>query len=65
MALAEEDIAQIQQMIISAVNTPKQNSEPVLSNVRYELEIRERVIRVEEELKNQRELISSGIAPNG
>ena len=44
-------------MIISAVNTLKQNSEPVLSNVRCELEIRERVIRVEEELKNQRELI--------
>ena len=30
------------------------------ANVRYELELRERTIRVEEELKHQRELMSEG-----
>ena len=36
--------------------------EPSLSNVRYEMEIRERIIRVEEELKHQRELMVHGFA---
>jgi len=57
MALAEEDIVKIQQMISVAVDAVPQQSQPVLSNVRYELDIRERIVRVEEELKNQRELI--------
>ncbi|MCP5245997.1 MAG: hypothetical protein H6937_08610 [Burkholderiales bacterium] len=30
------------------------------NNVRYELEIRERIVRVEEELKHQRELMIEG-----
>jgi len=57
MALAEEDIAQIQRMIKDALaETPEMHN----ANVRYELDLRERTIRVEEELKHQRELMITG-----
>ncbi len=57
MALAEEDIAQIQRMIKEALaETPEMHN----ANVRYELDLRERTIRVEEELKHQRELMITG-----
>jgi hypothetical protein len=57
MALAQEDIEQIQILIRENV------SERLLAqnvNVRYELDLRERTIRVEEELKHQRELMLEG-----
>ncbi|CAA9890807.1 conserved hypothetical protein [Candidatus Methylobacter favarea] len=57
MALAQEDIEQIQDLIKKVM---AQAPEAVNANVRYELEVRERVIRVEEELKHQRELMSEG-----
>jgi len=57
MALAEDDIDQIQQLIDQAWSKNQQISN---QNVHYELEIRERIVRVEEELKNQRELILEG-----
>ncbi len=57
MALGQEDIEQIQNLIRENV------SERLLAqnvNVRYELDLRERTIRVEEELKHQRELMVEG-----
>ena len=57
MALAQEDIEQIQILIRENI------SERMLAqnvNVRYELDLRERTIRVEEELKHQRELMMEG-----
>ena len=57
MALAQEDIEQIQDLIRKSIAaTP----ELVNANVRYELDLRERTIRVEEELKHQRELMQTG-----
>ena len=59
MALAQEDIEQIQLLIRKSIaETP----EVVNANVRYELDLRERTIRVEEELKHQRELMLTGFA---
>lgn len=57
MALAQEDIEQILLLIRESV------SERLLAqnvNVRYELDLRERTIRVEEELKHQCELMVEG-----
>ena len=59
MALAEEDIEQIQELIRKSIEaTPEVGN----ANVRYELDLRERTIRVEEELKHQRELMLTGFA---
>ena len=59
MALAQEDIEQIQELIRKSIEaTP----EVANANVRYELDLRERTIRVEEELKHQRELMLTGFA---
>ena len=59
MALAQEDIEQIQNLIRNAIAvTPEVGN----ANVRYELDLRERTIRVEEELKHQRELMLTGFA---
>ncbi len=55
MALAQEDIEQIQQLIQQSLLAV-----PLNANVRYELDLRERTIRVEEELKHQRELMTAG-----
>ena len=54
MALAQEDLQQIQQLIEQSMAT---HPEAAIANVRYELDIRERIVRVEEELKHQRELM--------
>lgn len=57
MALAKEDIEQIHLIVREDV------TERLLgqaANVRYELDLRERTIRVEEELKHQRELMLEG-----
>ena len=54
MALAPEDLRQIQQLIEQSMAT---RPEAAIANVRYELDIRERIVRVEEELKHQRELM--------
>ena len=57
MALAKEDIAIIQDLIAKAFAERPEMSQ---ANVRYELELRERIVRVEEELKHQRELMLEG-----
>jgi tetrahydromethanopterin S-methyltransferase subunit G len=57
MALAQEDIEQIQWLIKKTVS---EMPETLNANVRYELDLRERAIRVEEELKHQRELMVEG-----
>jgi len=59
MALAQEDIEQIQELIKKSIElTPEVGN----ANVRYELDLRERTIRVEEELKHQRELMLTGFS---
>ncbi|CAA9892134.1 conserved hypothetical protein [Candidatus Methylobacter favarea] len=57
MALAQEDLQQIQQLIEQSLAA---HPEFANANVRYELDIRERIVRVEEELKHQRELMMQG-----
>lgn len=57
MALAKEDIEEIQNLIAKAFSERPETNQV---NVRYELEIRERIVRVEEELKHQRELMIEG-----
>ncbi|PKM13322.1 MAG: hypothetical protein CVV13_01860 [Gammaproteobacteria bacterium HGW-Gammaproteobacteria-3] len=57
MALAAEDIELVQQLINK---TLAETPEVLNANVRYELDLRERAIRVEEELKHQRELMLDG-----
>lgn len=57
MALAQEDIAIIHDLITRMLS---ERSESELANVRYELELRERIVRVEEELKHQRALMLEG-----
>ncbi|MGZ3972000.1 MAG: hypothetical protein ACXV8W_08425 [Methylobacter sp.] len=57
MALAQEDIEQIQLLIKKVLS---ETPETLNANVRYELDLRERTIRVEEELKHQRELMVEG-----
>ena len=57
MALAQEDIEQIQKLIDLSWSKNQQSSN---DNIHYELEIRERIVKVEEELRNQRELILQG-----
>ena len=57
MALATEDKEEILELIEQAINA---RPEVKNSNVRYELDLRERTVRVEEELKHQRELMIEG-----
>ncbi len=57
MALAQEDIAVIQDLITKSLSDSLKSG---LVNVRYELELRERIVRVEEELKHQRALMLEG-----
>lgn len=57
MSLAQEDIEQIEALIRKIIAT---TPEALNANVRYELDLRERTIRVEEELKHQRELMAEG-----
>ena len=57
MALAKEDIEEIQNLIARAFSERPEINQV---NVRYELEIRERIVRVEEELKHQRESMIEG-----
>ena len=54
MALAKEDIEEIQDLIAKAFSERPEVSQ---INVRYELEIRGRIVRVDEEQKRQRELM--------
>jgi hypothetical protein len=57
MALAQIDIEQIEEIVQRIIeNRPETRN----TNVRYDLDLRERSIRVEEELKHQRELMSEG-----
>ncbi len=55
MALAHEDIEQIRRLIREEVE-----ARMPADMVRYDLELRERMVRVEEELKHQRELMEQG-----
>ena len=57
MALAQEDLIAIEALIDQRLA-----ARPELQNTRvhYELELRERTVRVEEELKHQRELMREG-----
>jgi predicted nuclease with TOPRIM domain len=57
MSLAQADIEQIQTLVEKYIS---ERPEVFNANVRYELDLRERTIRVEEELKHQRELMSDG-----
>ena len=59
MALAKEDVEQIQEMISAAISADV-TSGTLPTNVRFELELRERIVRVEEELKHQRQLMIQG-----
>jgi len=54
MALAQEDIKLIQDIVEQAIQTTPEFKN---ANVRYELDLRDRTIRVEEELRHQRELM--------
>ncbi|PKM12120.1 MAG: hypothetical protein CVV13_06440 [Gammaproteobacteria bacterium HGW-Gammaproteobacteria-3] len=57
MPLVQEDIDLVQHLIKQAMaDVPEVRN----VNVRYELDLRERTIRVEEELKHQRELMLEG-----
>ena len=55
MPLAQEDIDQIRKLIREEVE-----ARIPAGTVRYDLELRERIVRVEEELKHQRELMEQG-----
>lgn len=57
MALAKDDIEQIQLLISNSISDRMLGQN---ANVRYELDLHERTIRVEEELKHQRELMQEG-----
>jgi uncharacterized protein (DUF3084 family) len=57
MALAQQDIEQIQLLINKSL---AESPVGLNANVRYELDLRERTIRVEEELKHQREMMAEG-----
>ena len=57
MALAQVDIEEIEILIERCFS---RRPEALNANVRYELDLRERTIRVEEELKHQRELMLDG-----
>ena len=56
MALAQEDIAFIKQHLGEWLAEQSLGRPPVV----YEIELRERMVRVEEELKHQRELMREG-----
>ncbi len=58
MALADEDIAFIKQHLGEWLVEQSLGKPPVV----YEIELRERMVRVEEELRHQRELMREGFA---
>ena len=57
MALAQEEKEEIQALIEQVISS---RPEVKNANVRYELDLRERTVRVEEELKHQRQLMMEG-----
>ena len=57
MTFSVEDVAFIKELVQNVIHDiPEVRN----ANVRYELDLRDRVIRVEEELKHQRELMQEG-----
>lgn len=58
MALEQEDIEQVQAIVHRTLEEWQKGVG--YANVRYELELRERIVRVEEELRHQRELMMEG-----
>ena len=59
---AQEDIEQIERLVEQVI---ARQPEKLNANVRYELDLRERTVRVEEELKHQRELMIQGFDTMG
>ena len=55
--LAQDDIEQIEKLVENII---ARQPEKLNANVRYELDLRERTVRVEEELKHQRDLMIQG-----
>jgi len=58
MALEQEAIAEIEAIVHRTLEEWQKSAG--FSGVRYELELRERTVRLEEELKHQRELMLEG-----
>ncbi|MBS3951536.1 MAG: hypothetical protein KGZ88_01085 [Methylomicrobium sp.] len=56
--LAKEDLLEIERMVEQII--ARQPEVKNNANVRYELDLRERTVRVEEELKHQRDLMIKG-----
>lgn len=56
--LAKEDLLEIERMVEQII--ARQPDAKNNANVRYELDLRERTVRVEEELKHQRDLMIQG-----
>ncbi|MCD2449757.1 hypothetical protein GO003_005055 [Methylicorpusculum oleiharenae] len=56
--LAKEDLLEIERMVEQII--ARQPDVKNNANVRYELDLRERTVRVEEELKHQRDLMIKG-----
>ena len=56
--LAKEDLLEIERMVEQII--ARQPDAKNNANVRYELDLRERTVRVEEELKHQRDLMIKG-----
>ncbi|MGH8657479.1 MAG: hypothetical protein ACREV4_03065 [Gammaproteobacteria bacterium] len=58
MALEQEAIAEIEAIVYRTLEEWQKSAG--YSSVRYELDLRERIVRVEEELKHQRKLMLEG-----
>lgn len=60
MALEKEDFEKIKEYIRESIPSILVEQSIGKPPVVYEIELRERIVRVEEELKNQRELMKAG-----
>ena len=60
MALSKEDLEQIDSHVKSQLEDWLHEMTQSMPKYVYEMEMRERIVRVEEELKNQRELMKQG-----
>jgi len=60
MALSKEDLEQIDSHVKSQLEDWLHAMTQSMPKYVYEMEMRERIVRVEEELKNQRELMKQG-----
>jgi len=60
MPLSKEDLEQIDKHVKSQIEDWLQELTQSMPKYAYEIDMRERIVRVEEELKNQRELMKQG-----